>query len=65
MAWIDIKALDGGSLQDFCDNNLQDYEWPTSLLHTTTTKTKARFPPSPGSAITAGKEKESLMQMNR
>lgn len=33
MAWIDIKALDGGSLQDFCDNNLQDYEWPTSLLH--------------------------------
>ncbi len=26
MAWIDIKALDGGSLQDFCDNNLQDYE---------------------------------------
>jgi hypothetical protein len=26
MAWIDIKALDGRSLQDFSDNNLQDYE---------------------------------------
>jgi hypothetical protein len=35
------------------------------VYYMTTTKTKTRFPPSPGSAMTTGKEKESLMQMNR